>query len=144
MSAELDPELENRAYLCGQLLAVYDGLQYEAQKEVNVTVADRFYSLASTHPQLAFPKIADLGQKHLRKLRRDKRGAMIAIERNIAGLMERIGKDDGKFPGALTLAEQGSFVLGYHHKKAQSMQHAQARKQAKQEMPQSGQENTNE
>jgi CRISPR-associated protein Csd1 len=144
MSAELDPELENRAYLCGQLLAVYDGLQYAAQENVNVTVADRFYSLASTHPQLAFPKIADLGEKHLRKLRRDNRGAMVAIQRNIAGLMERIGKDDCKFPGALTLAEQGSFVLGYHHKKAQSMQQAQARKQAKQDMPQSEQENTNE
>ena len=133
MSAELDPALETRAYLCGQLLAVYDGLQYAAQENVNVTVADRYYSLASTYPQLAFPKIADLGEKHLRKLRRDNRGAMVAIERSIGALMERIGREEHTFPGALTLAEQGSFVLGYHHQKAASMKQAQARKQAKQD-----------
>jgi CRISPR-associated protein Csd1 len=131
MTESLDVASENRAYLCGRLLAVYDGLQYAAQGDINNTVADRFYSLASTNPEIAFPKIANLGQAHLRKLRRDKRGAMVRIEREIQALMSRIESAGRKFPGALSMADQGSFVLGFHHQKAESYRQAIEKKQEK-------------
>ena len=61
MSENLDDALNNEAYLCGRLLAFYDSLQWAAHEgEVGVTVADRYFSLASTYPAVAFPKIVDL------------------------------------------------------------------------------------
>jgi len=135
MTEQLDAEQLRPAYLCGRLLAVYESLQYQAYRsegEVNLTVADRYYSLASTYPALAFPKIEVLGQKHLRKLRRDRRGAMVAIESRIRNLcvdLERAASY--RFPASLDLADQGRFALGYHHQRAQDLAQARAVKDRK-------------
>lgn len=121
MAESLDTEQSNAAYLCGRLLAEYEGLQetvYRAAGEakVNMTVADRYYSLASTNPKAAFPKIEDLARNHFRKLRRERPGAMVAIERKVIDLHERIGAE---FPAILDLDGQGRFALGYYHQKAE-------------------------
>ena len=125
MSEKLDSNLNHPAYICGRLLALYDGLQYQAQGEVNANVSDRYYSLASTHPALAFPKLNDLGLKHLRKLRRDKPGAAINIEKEIQEIYSRLAT----FPPPLSLENQGRFAIGYHHQRAENMARAVARKQ---------------
>ena len=121
MSESLDVQQESPAYLCGRLLAEYEGLQdavYRSAGEakVNVTIADRYYSLASTNPKIAFPKIEGLARAHFRKLRRNNAGAMIAIERRVIELHERIGT---AFPPSLDLDKQGRFALGYYHQKAE-------------------------
>lgn len=126
MGEKLDPNLNHAAYLCGRLLALYDGLQYQAQGEVNANVSDRYYSLASTNPVVAFPKLNDLSLKHLRKLRRDKRGAAVNIEKEIEEIFGRLGV---VFPGPLSLEDQGRFAIGYHHQRADNMARASARKQ---------------
>lgn len=132
MTEGLDTGQKHEAYLCGRLMAVYESLQYAASKDVNQTVADRYYNLASTYPALAFPKLEDLGKKHLRKLRRDKYGAMVRIEQEIDQLCLEIERASGyKFPSALGLDGQGRFALGYHHQRAHDMAEAQARKKAK-------------
>jgi CRISPR-associated protein Csd1 len=77
---------------------------------------------------IAFPRIVDLGQKHLRKLRRDKAGAAFAIDQRIQELCEIVG---GSFPAMLSLEDQGRFALGYHHQRAHSMAQAKANKEAK-------------
>jgi len=121
MPEALDPREEHPAYLCGRLLAVYESIQFAISK-VNQTVADRYYSLASTYPALAFPKVADLGQKHLRKLRRDNHGAMVALERQVEEILGQIEKAAGcRFPASLDLDGQGRFVLGFHHQRAAHM-----------------------
>jgi CRISPR-associated protein Csd1 len=129
MNPELDPNLNYPAYLCGRLLALYDGLQYQAQGEVNANVSDRYYSLASTCPALAFPKLTDLSLKHLRKLRRDKPGAAINIEKEIQEIHTRLAASGAKFPPPLSLEDQGRFAIGYHHQRAKSMARAIAKKQ---------------
>lgn len=132
----LDPGQKNPAYLCGRLLAVYDSLQYAASGEtkVNLTVADRYYALASTDPRIAFPKIENLGQKHLRKLRRDRIAAAISIEQNIEELHDALGQSaEYKFPSRLSLEDQGRFALGFHHQKAATYAAGRAAKQAKTE-----------
>jgi CRISPR-associated protein Csd1 len=132
MNATLDSGQTKPAYLCGRLLAIYDSLQYQAQGELNMTVADRYYSLASVNPMAAFPRVDDLGQKHLRKLRRDKRGAMIAVEREIQQIHELLANECGaRFPGPLSLEDQGRFAIGFHHQRAESMTRIAARKQEK-------------
>jgi len=138
MPEALDLREEHPAYLCGRLLAVYESIQYSSAGEtkVNQTVADRYYSLASTCPALAFPKLADLGQKHLRKLRRDKRGAMIRLEEQLQDILGGIERKAGcQFPARFDLDEQGRFVLGYHHQRAAHMAGAKAHKLRQAEAP---------
>jgi len=131
MTEALDLREQHPAYLCGRLLAIYESIQYNSAGEtkVNQTVADRYYSLASTRPALAFPKLADLGQKHLRKLRRDKRGAMVRLEQQLQDILGSIERESGcHFPTSLDLDGQGRFVLGYHHQRAEHVAAAKAHK----------------
>jgi CRISPR-associated protein Csd1 len=124
MNEGLDEGNKHPAYLCGRLLAVYESLQYKAfssagESKVNVTVADRYYDLASTSPQVAFPKVVELGLKHLQKLRRSNGGIAWAIESQITGLQNEIELACGfHWPPTLDLDGQGRFALGYYHQKA--------------------------
>jgi CRISPR-associated protein Csd1 len=138
MPEVLDAREQHPAYLCGRLLAVYESIQYSSAGEtkVNQTVADRYYSLASTYPVQAFPRLADLGQKHLRKLRRDKRGAMVRMEQQIQEILGQIERTAGcRFPASLDLDGQGRFVLGYHHQRAEHVAAARAHKQQQSHPP---------
>jgi CRISPR-associated protein Csd1 len=120
MPETLDESVRHPAYLCGRLLAVFEGLQYQAsQKDVGTTVVDRYYALASTNPAVAFPKIEQLGQHHLKKLRRDKPAAAVAIGRRLAELHEAVAANGARFPGQLSLEDQGRFAIGFHHQKAE-------------------------
>jgi len=116
MAESLDEDLHHPAYVCGRLLAVYDRLQYAAQGAVNVTVADRYYSMASTLPQVGFVKLENFSKAHLKKLRRDNPGAAVNIEREISELMGRLG---AKFPASFDIEGQGRFAIGLHHQKAE-------------------------
>jgi CRISPR-associated protein Csd1 len=118
MPDTLDPALEHPAYICGRMMALYDGLQYAAQGELNVTVVDRYYALASMNPSLAFPHIEELGFRHLKKLRRDNPGAAVAIQRELQTLHEILARNGARFPGQLGLEDQGRFAIGFHHQKA--------------------------
>ncbi|HXS94795.1 MAG TPA: type I-C CRISPR-associated protein Cas8c/Csd1 [Candidatus Limnocylindrales bacterium] len=121
MTEKLDVGQDHPAYLCGRLLAEYENLQetvyrWAGEAKVNVTIADRYYSLASTNPKAAFPKVEALARNHFQKLRRDRVQAMIAIERTVADLHQRIGAE---FPAVLDLDGQGRFALGFYHHKAE-------------------------
>ncbi len=129
MQENLDVEQRNPAYLCGRLLALFESLQvaaFRGESQPNVNVTDRYYSLASANPAVAFPRIDDLGKKHLQKLRRKSWGAASAIEQRIQELCGVLGF---KFPGVLDLDQQGRFALGYYHQKAESIAQAKARKE---------------
>lgn len=115
MPEELDEAIEHPAYVCGRLLAAYEALQYRAQGDVNVNVTDRYFSLASTKPQLAFPKLDTLSKAHLKKLRRENASAGYFLEKRIRDLIAKLGES---FPAALNIEDQGRFVIGYHHQKA--------------------------
>lgn len=125
VSEALDLQDHHQAYLCGRLLAVYENLQrmtYRSagETEVNVTVADRYYSLASSYPAIAFPKLETLGMTHLKKLRRSNFGAKVKIEKEITELHGAIAQASGfRFPGPLGLDGQGRFALGYYHQRAE-------------------------
>lgn len=121
MTEALDTGQNHPAYVCGRLLAEYENLQeavYRAagESKINVTVGDRYYSLASTNPTIAFPKIEDMAKSHFRKLRRDNPRAMRAIEGRVIELHEKLG---AHFPAILDLEGQGRFALGYYHQKAE-------------------------
>jgi CRISPR-associated protein Csd1 len=132
MSEGLDPSCVLPAYVCGRLMAEFENLQRaSSESEVNSSVLDRYFALASTYPAVAFPKIESLAQKHLRKLRRDKANAAYAIDarlQELHGLLQP--SPAGAFPAKLGLPEQGLFALGYYHQKAWSIAQAKDRKQS--------------
>jgi CRISPR-associated protein Csd1 len=132
MNESLDKAQQHPAYLCGRLLALYEGLQYAAQGKLNQTVADRYYALASTNPAIAFPRVVQLGEAHSKKLRRDNWPAMVSINREIQGVMEQLAEQSGaRFPDVLALRDQGRFAIGFHHQRAENMTRARERKQQK-------------
>lgn len=120
MTEGLDPNRRDPGYVCGRLLAVYDSLQYQADSRVGHTVADRFYSLAMMRPSLALSRIELLSKSHLKKLRRDNRGAATRLQQRLQELMDLLVD----FPTSLDTVEQGRFVLGYHHQKANDVRQA--------------------
>jgi len=132
MSEGLDPNCTLPAYLCGRLMFVYENLQQTASGGVNASVLDRYFSLASTYPAIAMPKIADLGQAHLRKLRRDKPGAAFRIDERLQEIHAKLTPSaTGPYPAKLGLEDQGLFILGYYHQKAENAKKMQIAKQAK-------------
>jgi CRISPR-associated protein Csd1 len=112
-------------------MAVFENLQrVSSESEVNSSVLDRYFALASTYPAVAFPKIESLAQKHLRKLRRDKGGAAYAIDARLQELHNLLQPSAaGAYPAKLSLEGQGLFSLGYYHQKAWSIAQAKDRKQ---------------
>ena len=132
MSEGLDPSCVLPAYVCGRLMAEFENLQRAcSESEVNSSVLDRYFALASTYPAVAFPKIESLAQKHLRKLRRDRAKAAYAIDarlQELHGLLQPSAA--GAYPAKLGLPEQGLFALGYYHQKAWSIAQARDRKQS--------------
>jgi CRISPR-associated protein Csd1 len=135
MSEALDEGRNNAAYVCGRLLAVYGSLQsasvrHAGQRDLGITIVDRYYGLASTNPSVAFPKVDGLGKHYLQKLRRlGKAGLAEIFERRLRELFERLER---RFPSQLGLEDQGRFVIGFHHQKAEDwrrMAQAKAKKE---------------
>jgi CRISPR-associated protein Csd1 len=129
MSDGLDPTCPFPAYVCGRLMAAYENLQYKTSRRagipINKTITDRFFSLASTYPAAAFAEIVDLGQKHLKKLRRLDSGAAFGIENRIMEITNLLQPaEKGPYPSDLSLENQGLFALGYFHQKSRSISDA--------------------
>jgi CRISPR-associated protein Csd1 len=147
MSEGLDETCKIPAYVYGRLMAVYENLQWAAndaeqkqrlgktkikfsKREINLTVSDRYYGLASTVPRAAFPLLERLSRAHMRNLRRNNRRAANAIGAKIEELYEFLKNlHGGPFLSHLGLEGQGLFALGYYHQKARFRSQAQDLKQ---------------
>ncbi|MBW1727725.1 MAG: type I-C CRISPR-associated protein Cas8c/Csd1 [Deltaproteobacteria bacterium] len=111
---ELDPENKNPSYLCGRIFAVMEGIQRAALgKNLNAGIRERFFSAASTNPSPAFGRLMRLSQNHLSKLKQEKPGVAVILDRELQYLCSAISA----FPAILSLEEQGQFALGYYHQK---------------------------
>lgn len=129
---EVDKENSDAGYLCGRLFNVLERAQTTAIRNVNATIADRYYGTASTAPGAVFPLLLKGVRAHLHTLNRDRRGARITIETD----MEEIMSNLNGFPRTLNLEQQGLFALGYYHQRADNSRRAQeasARRNAQQD-----------
>jgi CRISPR-associated protein Csd1 len=125
MPPSLDPQHPNThpAYLCGQLLAIHDYLQWKTfdtagESQPNSTIADRFYNLVMNSPAVGMEKVFTLGRKHIAKLRKLKEagaGAAFGIEQQIAQLEPLLG---GDIPTRFGMHDKARFALGFYHQKA--------------------------
>ena len=112
MSEGLDRNCTIPAYLYGRLMAEFENLQRASSEiEVNVSVSDRYFSMASTYPAVAFPKLENLSKKHLRKLSRDNPGAAYAIDASLLEIHNKLRPcEAGPYPRTLSIEGQGLFI----------------------------------
>ena len=97
------------AYTLGRLFSVYEAVQQAANPGINATIKDKYFNSAAAMPASIFPILNNLCQKHLRKL--DGR-LRVYYDKQIMELKGRLGES---YPPRMTLAQQGSFDLGYYH-----------------------------
>lgn len=115
----LDPGRNERAYLCGRLLAVLEEAQQRASGwSLNSTLADRFYAATAAAPAASLATLFSRAKvSHLPKIRREGRGCR-EIERLLEEILSRLDAQEG-FPPTLDLKGQAEFALGYYHQRAE-------------------------
>lgn len=129
VSEQLDPDERHPAYVYGRLLAVFEQIQYAALGDVNANVVDKFYGTMSGAPAMVFGRLQDNARNHLRKMRGEKPGTAVALEKRlmeVCGLLRAAPP-----PKQFSLQEQGRFALGYYHEKAKRFEEAAERKAEK-------------
>lgn len=124
MTAELNTESRDPAYLCGRLFAVFDRLQYLALEGVKAGVVERFYASASATPAMVMGRLFRNAQYHLSKT---DGGIATNISKDFEAIASALGHE---FPTALDLEGQGRFALGYYHQKAEYRRISAERKEA--------------
>lgn len=126
---ELNLSQTNPAYHCGRMLAVLESIQRLAIPGLNATLVDRNYGAACASPASIFGNLLkDATSAHLPKLRKNRPGAYIALDKRLQEVAVAIGPE---FPRTLTLKDQGLFSLGYYHQRAWDMAEAKKNKELK-------------
>jgi len=116
VSMSLDKNCAHVAYHLGRMFAALEKTQEDAaDRELNATIKDRYFSSASANPVAVFPRLLRLHSHHLRDLR-DKPGLRVRREQIIQEIAGRIDPAEG-FPSHLPLDEQGLFFIGYYHQR---------------------------
>jgi CRISPR-associated protein Csd1 len=106
----LNPESDNKPYVLGRLFAVLEQLQVSALGgSLNATIRDRYFASACANPGSVFPTLLRLSMHH-------------AAKSDYAARYEKLKEDvlarldvEAPFPAALSLEDQGRFILGYYH-----------------------------
>ena len=109
LTVSLNEASTDTAYTLGHLFSVYEAVQQAANPGINATIKDKYFNSAAAMPASVFPVLNNLCQKHLRKLDGKLR---VYYDKQIMELKGRLGES---YPARMTLAQQGSFDLGYYH-----------------------------
>lgn len=109
----LDTANTDAGYLLGRLFSSLENLQRAALGgQVNATIRDRYYGAASATPASIFPVLLRSAQNHFGKVRKDKAGLAVNLEKEIGQIIDALPTT---FPRALRIEEQGRFAIGYYH-----------------------------
>jgi len=121
LSEKLDDNNYSPPYVCGRIFSVLESIQRAALgKDINAGIRERFFSFASTNPSSAFGRLMRLSQNHLTKLKTEKAGLAVVLDRELQELFSKIKE----FPVIFSLEEQGQFAIGYYHQKQDTWQKA--------------------
>ena len=111
---KLDHGNKDTAYICGRIFAVLESVQRAALgKNINAGIRERFFTFASTNPSPAFGRLMKMSQNHLSKIKGEKPGLAVILDKNLQELFCKISE----FPAIFSLEEQGQFAIGYYHQK---------------------------
>lgn len=103
------------AYVCGQIFAKLESIQYAALGERNAGIRERYFTHAMTLPGSAFGRLFNLHSKHFTKLKNEKPGLAINMDKELQELCKDVDIKD--FPATFSLEEQGQFAIGYYHQR---------------------------
>lgn len=103
------------AYVCGQIFAKLESIQYAALGDINAGIRERYFTYAMTSPAAAFGRLFDLGSKHYKKIKNEKPGLAITLDKGLQDLVKDI--DINKLPATFSLEEKGQFAIGYYHQR---------------------------
>jgi CRISPR-associated protein Csd1 len=112
----LDPANKDPGYLLGRLFATYEYAQTQALPGINATIRDKYYGTASATPRAVFPLLQRSTTHHLAKLRKEKYGLAVNIDRRIGEIFE-LADAGNLFVPTLTAQRQALFAVGYYHQK---------------------------
>jgi CRISPR-associated protein Csd1 len=101
------------AYVLGRLFAVLEKVQKEAIGDVNASIKDRYFTSACASPASVFPVLLRLSQHHISKAEYG-----YTSDRRIQDILNLLDVEKNPIPSHLRLDEQGVFVLGYYHQRA--------------------------
>ncbi len=114
MTAELNPHLDEPAYLCGRILALLAAIQRKALGDVGAGVVQRYYAAASATPALVLGRlIRTANTGHIPKI--EPVGLRDWYEQELASLWTRMKTTA---PTTLTLEQQTLFAMGYYQQLA--------------------------
>ena len=117
----MDPNNQNPGYLLGRLMANLERLQQAALGNPNASVVDRYFSAASARPRGVFVRLLKNARHHARKAQEDDNVSVGRLarwlDRQIDDIADRFDPRNNGFPAALSVEEQGMFVLGYHQQR---------------------------
>lgn len=109
----LDIHCKDPGYLLGRLFSSLENVQRAALgKQINATIRDRYYGAASATPASIFPVLLRNVQNHLSKLRKEKAGLAVTLEKEIGQIVDALPPT---FPRSLRIEAQGQFAIGYYH-----------------------------
>lgn len=103
------------AYVCGQVFAKLESIQYAALGDRNAGIRERYFTYVMTLPAAAFGRLFDLNSKHFRKLKNDKPGLAVTLDKELQSIVKDI--DINKLPATFSLEEKGQFAIGYYHQR---------------------------
>jgi CRISPR-associated protein Csd1 len=104
------------AYICGQIFAKLESIQYHsAAGDRNAGIRERYFTYTMTLPSAAFGRLFDLNSKHYRKLKNEKPGLAIKMDKELQDLVKDV--DIQKLPATFSLIQKGQFAIGYYHQK---------------------------
>ncbi|MBI5193883.1 MAG: type I-C CRISPR-associated protein Cas8c/Csd1 [Nitrospirae bacterium] len=103
------------AYVCGQIFAKLESVQYAALGDRNAGIRERYFTYMLTLPSAAFGRLFDLSSKHFRKLKNEKPGLAVTLDKELQDLVKDI--DINKLPATFSLEEKGQFAIGYYHQR---------------------------
>ena len=118
LSMSLNENSRQPAYLLGRLFAVLEKVQQEAIGDVNASIKDRYFTSACASPATVFPVLLRLSQHHITKAEYG-----YISDRRIETIMNLLDVNEHPIPAHLTLDEQGVFILGYYHQRADFFAH---------------------
>lgn len=109
----LNTETNNQAYLLGRLFSMLEGIQEaSAGGTLNTTIKDQYLNSMCSTPALVMAQLLKLKESHMKKLRRDKPGLAVKLEKQLTEIVSRL---EINIPTQLSLEEQAVFMLGYYH-----------------------------
>ena len=123
---EYNFDLQNTAYHCGGLMAVYAAIQRAAMPTVNTGIVERYYASAIQMPALVIGQLSRQSNYHLEKM--DNKWLAGEYREKLQRISVALGS---VIPATLNLEQQSYFALGYYQMGAKLNQEKIERKAAK-------------